>query len=1350
MPTAGPQPPPQLNQRPRQPYPQQVHGHMQPRQSNAAPREPVPKPKKKVLAIVDPLTKEEIKVSTATPSSSPPTIPKTSNVAVERPTSRPLSLVEPVESSSNSNTKTGKSDDSKPADNSIGDSQEGKRQKEDSVSRHTETKPSQVVDTAQPAVSNVAQIVDEPEGASAAVPADSLSNKEYTATADASDMASKTDDNLDGMTSDVSSSTFADARTDSTDLPQPSGRPEADTSNVVQPSHPGDGNRASAVAAESASVPKTAQQSSVPNGADASADPASVSYGGKLPRNLSVEPSGDAPNAEQLASDGVDQDSAADVSATSEKDGAASDTSASKDDDTSTDASPESSEPVFLPGQRRVYPPKFMVSMRPFPNASRLGEFQSYLSSSSNQTNSIMKDDSVQRNDSGRIRPMRTGSGSLSSDPRGSRAFNAPPSGFTIPPSARPVPPVLGGDFDLRSARLSAPPAPRTSMNRGDPRVNRTAGPMTSRFDGPTRHGQSAVDPFIQAFPVAKLKRSENGWKRNKEADNEVTAKVKQVRSLLNKLTIEKFDKIFDQIVAIDISSTEVLTGVVEEIFEKTLFEPKFSDMYAELCRKLDEMVQPILDKKDDGSGKEMNFRRILLNNCKEAFTRFANSSAKSASNASKADEKEAKSGDGEAKPEDAVEKKKSALEERKEKEKVALEASKAKARMLANVRFIGELYLKGLLKETIIHKQCIQKLLTLAATNKEGDVFEEDVLEAVCKLLSKTGAKLSRNPGALDYLTRYFRALTGIALDPKIPARIRFMIQDLVEQRDNQWKVRREEAGAKKISEIHQEVAAEEKAKSDAQNATRERKSRGGGGHMHGRGGSNYQPRVSLTMASAPNKAPPPVSRTNSILEKQLNRHPSTGSIPNQSMSMRLGPGGSRSSGLGGSGGMGLRPNGAPRHASSGSRFSALNSGDSGGMMSAGSGDARRSKLGKSAGPARRPAPRSEAPVPKIELMDETKLKRKTQAILSEYWDTANFEEVVACLKEEILEPNYPGFVLEAVKATLEAPANKCEYTVKVAVGLLGKVLPAKMFLDTFEKIAGELSDYAMDFPLSTELFARLVGGVSVSSTFQHIEGSGSNGIGFLKRLFEQIEEKHIGAKMIVIVCATRFEISKGTMGELERKRMAIDLYESIDVDLAADMTAWDSMMGPKMLYSCLDRANMSFLISTFECEKRLRELLESGRETSDGVLKVLNEFGTGGQGAEGVKLLKMIIRVALDWALSEDASKVAKVETQFNEVVGSAVVEYFGSEIGRQDLQMGALLATQCYFAKHESKLAESVGSDRTAPAVFKMIFSSGVVGKECLLFWKEDMDCSVKVAGKEKMLLETSGFFTWLNQN
>ena len=91
--------------------------------------------------------------------------------------------------------------------------------------------------------------------------------------------------------------------------------------------------------------------------------------------------------------------------------------------------------------------------------------------------------------------------------------------------------------------------------------------------------------------PVKPLVKSGNAWVPCK--DNSAIAKIeKQVKSLLNKITKEKFDRLSTQMCEIPIQSYEQLTLIIKLVYEKAIGEPAFSDMYANLCYRLSQVAK--------------------------------------------------------------------------------------------------------------------------------------------------------------------------------------------------------------------------------------------------------------------------------------------------------------------------------------------------------------------------------------------------------------------------------------------------------------------------------------------------------------------------------------------------------------------------------------------------------------------------------------------------------------------------------------------------------------------------------------------------------------------------------------
>jgi len=276
--------------------------------------------------------------------------------------------------------------------------------------------------------------------------------------------------------------------------------------------------------------------------------------------------------------------------------------------------------------------------------------------------------------------------------------------------------------------------------------------------------------------PVAPLQVTANRWDRRAfQADAESSEVVdRKVKGLLNKLTMEKFDSISDQIIEWANKSENEKDGrtliqVIKLVFEKATDEATWSEMYARLCRKMMEQISPKVQ--DDGiknaEGKPIAggqlFRKYLLNRCQEDFERgWVAKEAAAAAAATKAMEDEAVKAANEKKGD--------------QKEEFALYsdeyyvAQKAKRRGLGLIRFIGELFKLQMLTERIMH-ECVKKLLG------NVDNPEEEEIESLCKLLTTVGNILDTQK-ARAHMDVYFSRMKELTKSLHVTPRMQFMLQ--------------------------------------------------------------------------------------------------------------------------------------------------------------------------------------------------------------------------------------------------------------------------------------------------------------------------------------------------------------------------------------------------------------------------------------------------------------------------------------------------------------------------------------------------------------------------------------------
>ncbi|KAF8270164.1 armadillo-type protein [Lactarius quietus] len=370
----------------------------------------------------------------------------------------------------------------------------------------------------------------------------------------------------------------------------------------------------------------------------------------------------------------------------------------------------------------------------------------------------------------------------------------------------------------------------RTRSKRGANDSNRTS---VASNPGPTSLMSNMGPPMEH---VAPLEVSTNRWvagstrRGGSGLDGDSPEVVeRKVKGLLNKLTMERFDSISDQIIAWANKSEKEKDGrtliqVIKLVFEKATDEATFSEMYARLCRKMMEQISPKVQ--DDGiknsEGKPFAggnlFRKYLLNRCQEDFERgWVAKEATAAAAASKAT--------ADLAVKEANEKTKGGEDSELYSDEYYA-AAKAKRRGLGLIRFIGELFKLQMLTERIMH-ECIKKLLG----NVENP--EEEEIESLCKLLTTVGSLLD-TPKARAHLDVYFSRMRELTKNKNVNARMVFMLQDVIELRERKWIPRNTVSAPSTIAQVH-EAAAKEKQAQEKDAMMRQNASMSRGGSRRG-----------------------------------------------------------------------------------------------------------------------------------------------------------------------------------------------------------------------------------------------------------------------------------------------------------------------------------------------------------------------------------------------------------------------------------------------------------------------------------------------------------------------------------
>ncbi|CAG9532137.1 unnamed protein product [Cercopithifilaria johnstoni] len=307
-----------------------------------------------------------------------------------------------------------------------------------------------------------------------------------------------------------------------------------------------------------------------------------------------------------------------------------------------------------------------------------------------------------------------------------------------------------------------------------------------------------------------KLHKAENAWKpeRNIDANQKL---YKNVRSLLNKLTPSTFEELSRDFLRFEVyKNKEQMGEVINIIFDKAVEEPNFCALYSDLCK-----MQVVKESKE--SKDKSKFRSALLTRCQNTF---------------------------EEKRMSEINNKKTEMEketdERKKRElKIELMEMEARERrrMLGNIGFIGQLFRHELIVPRILN-WCIVHLLKNHSESPDGD---EESIECAVKMLESVGKLADRqcqqqqqgsyqlgssDPHAHsapqdhpqeaqkheEFNTNlYFEHLKEVST--KVSNRVRFLILNLIELRNNKWVPRTSESGPKTLEEVHDEARREEMA---------------------------------------------------------------------------------------------------------------------------------------------------------------------------------------------------------------------------------------------------------------------------------------------------------------------------------------------------------------------------------------------------------------------------------------------------------------------------------------------------------------------------------------------------------
>jgi len=263
---------------------------------------------------------------------------------------------------------------------------------------------------------------------------------------------------------------------------------------------------------------------------------------------------------------------------------------------------------------------------------------------------------------------------------------------------------------------------------------------------------------FKSKEPMPMLKMSEKGYKIT-EATTRMEELERRVKSLLNKICPDNLGVIVDRLAQIELYKAEELDFVIRVIFGKALAEPHYCETYADMVFALKSRYAEFPPEIE--GEKPVTFTRVLLNTCQNEFENLPTTFEATA--------EETANHDGQA---------------------LVLEMKRRKDKMLANMKFIGHLFLRQLLAVKVIG----QVVHDLIGIKEGGGLPEEHMIECVCELLQAIGYTLDDTPHGENLMNSFAARLRDLSKHPGADGkaifskRICFQIENLLDLRKNRW----------------------------------------------------------------------------------------------------------------------------------------------------------------------------------------------------------------------------------------------------------------------------------------------------------------------------------------------------------------------------------------------------------------------------------------------------------------------------------------------------------------------------------------------------------------------------------
>jgi len=276
----------------------------------------------------------------------------------------------------------------------------------------------------------------------------------------------------------------------------------------------------------------------------------------------------------------------------------------------------------------------------------------------------------------------------------------------------------------------------------------------------PVRHHQAA-----QPLTPAPLTPTAGSWVAQKRSmsgnnldDDEKVARA--ARSILNKITAETFDSLFEKLVNCGIEQPEHISKLMSGVFDVATKQHHFIPMYADLCLKLEQ--HPHIAAAVEVAGNKHDFRRLLLNQCQVVFEQLLEPC------------------NGE----------------------LALDSEVAlvrKQEALGNIKLIGHLLVNGMLGSKML-VECADELISKRTTCPVA-------LESLAALMMVAAPTFDTPEWQYhEKLTSVFSVMRKLTKDKSTVPRSRYLLRDVLDVRETGWPT-----SAKNSSVIQSENKASE-----------------------------------------------------------------------------------------------------------------------------------------------------------------------------------------------------------------------------------------------------------------------------------------------------------------------------------------------------------------------------------------------------------------------------------------------------------------------------------------------------------------------------------------------------------